>query len=104
VVVPSLRQGAYAALLSEAGSVTGEDSMVVKQGMNWKSVVLCLAALLAILLLWQQVFVMTGLLWWNAPRAVAPVTPPSALAQPHPDTNWVDLQAYQNTHPEWNPR
>ena len=61
--------------------------------------VIAIAIVLA--LLWQQVFAMTGLLWWNASAALQKYPRP---APPHitpPPTDWVDLNAYLHTHPVW---
>jgi hypothetical protein len=61
-----------------------------------------LAAFLVVMgLLWRQVFVMTGILWWQAPRASdRPAPPPPAQFKQAP-TGWVDLPAYQKTNPVW---
>lgn len=60
-------------------------------------------AVVALAILWHQVFAMTGLLWWNAPAGGAKAPRP---APPHitpPPTDWVDLDAYLRTHPVWQP-
>jgi hypothetical protein len=61
-----------------------------------------LSALL-VLLAWHQVFLMTGVLWWNAPQSSADVAVPPPLTEARLDTAWVDPQAFHKTHPEWNP-
>jgi hypothetical protein len=59
------------------------------------------AFLIAVALLWRQVFMMTGILWWQAPRPEArPAPPPPAQFQPV-DTGWIDLQAYLRNNPVW---
>lgn len=63
-----------------------------------------IAGALLVLLAWHQVFVMTGVLWWNAPQSTARVNTPAPLPEVHLDTTWVDTQAFLKTHPEWNPR
>lgn len=60
------------------------------------------AGLVALVALWYGVFMLTGLLWWNAPRG-NPVSPPRPIAIAVPTTAWVDLGAYQRTHPFWLP-
>lgn len=71
-----------------------------KPGSAW---VLAIVALLALGLLWQQVFVMTGLLWWDATGDAQRVPRPKPPTIQPPDTDWVDLQAYLGTHPVWRP-
>jgi hypothetical protein len=58
-------------------------------------------AILALGLLWHQVFAMTGLLWWDATAAATKVTRPAAPHIQAPATGWVDVDAYLRTHPEW---
>jgi len=61
-------------------------------------------ALLAVIVLaagWHQVFVMTGILWWDAPGAVIQQEPPPPVAFAELDTAWIDLDAWQRTHPVW---
>lgn len=60
--------------------------------------------ILAVLLLWQQVFVMTGVLWWNAPAPGERLPAFETISVPRPDTRLVDLEAYQAAHPDWRPR
>jgi len=69
-----------------------------------KMLVFYLLGLLLVLLLWHQVFVMTGVLWWNAPAGAHRVAAPAPLRLPSPNTGWVNLQAFLQTHPEWNPQ
>lgn len=59
---------------------------------------------LLVLMAWHQVFVMTGVLWWNAPQSSARVQVPAPLPEAKLDTTWVDTRAFLKTHPEWNPR
>ena len=58
--------------------------------------------LIAVGILWRQVFAMTGILWWQeAPRlAERPAPPPAAQFRELP-TGWIDLPAYQRTHDKW---
>lgn len=59
--------------------------------------------IVAVALLWHQVFAMTGLLWWDAARPAQPVprpAPPEIQAEP---TGWVDLEIYLRNHPVWQP-
>ncbi|NSW58430.1 MAG: hypothetical protein HPY44_20670 [Armatimonadetes bacterium] len=67
---------------------------------NW---VLAIVAVVALGLLWQQVFAMTGVLWWDAPSDVQKVPRPAPPVIQPPDTDWVDLKAYLGTHPVWRP-
>jgi multidrug efflux pump subunit AcrA (membrane-fusion protein) len=64
----------------------------------------CLVGIVLIGLLWQQVFAMTGVLWWNAPPVEEPVSAPAPLPAATVETGWVDLDAYLETHPHWAPR
>jgi hypothetical protein len=52
-------------------------------------------------LLWRQVFVMTGILWWQAPQAANRPAPPPAAHFREASTNWIDLPAYQKANPVW---
>ena len=63
-----------------------------------------LLGLLAIVLLWHQVFAMTGVLWWNAPAAGERLPAFETLRLQAPDTHFVSLDAYLATHPEWRPQ
>lgn len=58
---------------------------------------------LLVLLAWHQVFLMTGVLWWNAPQSSGEVAVPKPLLPAQLDTAWVNPQAFLKTHPEWNP-
>ncbi len=59
---------------------------------------------LLVLLAWHQVFVMTGVLWWNAPQSTATVAVPPPLPEANLNTAWVNPGAFLKTHPEWDPR
>lgn len=66
-----------------------------------KRIAAIIGFLVAVGLLWRQVFVMTGILWWQAPRAAErPAPPPPAQFKQVP-TDWVDLEAYQKANPMW---
>jgi hypothetical protein len=59
------------------------------------------AFLIVVALLWRQVFLMTGILWWQAPRpANRPVPPPPVVWAPV-NTDWIDLSAFQRAQPVW---
>jgi hypothetical protein len=59
------------------------------------------AFLVVVALLWREVFLMTGILWWQAPRpADRPLPPPPATFAPA-DTQWIDLNAFLAHHPTW---
>jgi hypothetical protein len=76
---------------------------ITPQGNKLRSWALVLVCILALAVLWHQVFAMTGVLWWNAPTAGKPVPRP---APPHiapVTTDWVDLDAYLRNHPTWQP-
>ena len=57
--------------------------------------------LVVVALLWRQVFLMTGILWWQAPRPeTRPAPPPAPRVQPA-NTGWIDLDTYLRNHPVW---
>jgi len=62
---------------------------------------LALVGIVLLCLLWHQVFTMTGLLWWDAPDRQQPVARPAVVEIAPPDKDWVDVEAYLNTHPIW---
>jgi hypothetical protein len=72
-----------------------------------RNLIITVLLVLLVAVLWQQVFAMTGVLWWNAPGGVAaqaartPAPPPLELRAPK--TGWVDLGAFLKTHPRWEP-
>lgn len=68
-----------------------------------RHVLTVILALALVVILWRQVFVMTGILWWNAPHDKAVVARPAAPEIPPPDTGWVAPAAYLHTHPVWRP-
>ncbi len=59
------------------------------------------AFLIVVSVLWWQVFAMTGILWWEAPRATDRPVPPPAVHFREVPTSWVDLPAYHKLHPMW---
>ncbi len=60
-------------------------------------------AVLLIVVAWHQVFMMTGILWWNAPQLVQQQAPPAPLELRPLDTQLIDLEAWQKTYPVWGP-
>ncbi|HEY3397126.1 MAG TPA: hypothetical protein VGM19_05635 [Armatimonadota bacterium] len=52
-------------------------------------------------LMWREVFVLTGILWWQAPRSADRPAPPPPAQFKTPATDWIDLQVYYKSHPEW---
>lgn len=50
---------------------------------------------------WHQVFVMTGILWWNAPDPEQQLPPPEPVEWGTINTSWVNLDAWEKTHPVW---
>jgi hypothetical protein len=49
--------------------------------------------------LWRQVFVVTGLLWWNTPLSEGEKHPPPPTPRLElPDTQSLDLEAYRRQH------
>ena len=69
-----------------------------------KPMLMALIGLALVLLLWHQVFVMTGVLWWNAPQPGQRLPAFTPVVLTPPDTHQIDLQAFLQTHPEWKPR
>ena len=59
------------------------------------------AFLVAMALLWRGVFMMTGILWWQAPRPEARPTPPPPAQFRPANTDWIDLNAYRRNNPFW---
>ena len=51
--------------------------------------------------LWHQVFVMIGLLWWDAPAGASPVKRPDPPNIGVLNTSWVDVDAYLRNYPVW---
>lgn len=68
-----------------------------------RSILFYLVGFALVLLLWHQVFVMTGVLWWNAPQPAQRLPAFSPVVITPPDTHEIDLQAFLHTHPQWNP-
>lgn len=68
-----------------------------------KTIFVYLIGLALVLLLWHQVFLMTGVLWWNAPEPGQRLAAFPAPTLTPPNTQHVDLPAFLQTHPEWNP-
>ncbi len=69
--------------------------------MPYRRWLLVALAVLAIGVAWQQVFAMTGILWWDAPAGAVVQPAPLPLQLQPLDTSWVDLSVWQRTHPEW---
>lgn len=72
--------------------------------MTNRHLILYVLGLLVVLLLWHQVFVMTGVLWWNAPAPGQRLAALEPLDLQRPDTHLVDLDMYLAAHTEWRPR
>jgi hypothetical protein len=67
----------------------------------WRSWAIALLAIVLLAVMWQQVFTMTGVLWWNAPQAEKPYPRPRAVHIRPVPTDWVDVDAYLKNNPEW---
>ena len=65
---------------------------------KWALTVLVVAI---VALAWHHVFVMTGILWWDAPEPERQLQPPAPMDFGDVDTSWVDIAAWQRTHPVW---
>lgn len=59
------------------------------------------AFLIVVAVLWRQVFMMTGILWWQAPRPAARPTPPPPVQFRTVSTDWIDLNTYLRNRPYW---
>lgn len=66
-------------------------------------ILLLLAGLLIIFGLWHSVFLMTGVLWWNAPTPTHRLPPLEPIVIARPDIQFVDLEGYLAAHPHWRP-
>lgn len=62
-----------------------------------------IVGLVLVLALWHQVFVMTGILWWNAPPPAEQITALEPVRLAAPETSHVDVEAFLQTHPQWRP-
>ncbi|NLJ36587.1 MAG: hypothetical protein GX358_10220 [candidate division WS1 bacterium] len=69
--------------------------------MAYRSWLLAFVAIIVIGIAWHQVFVMTGILWWDAPEPTMQPAPPPPLVLTMPDTSWVDLSVWQRNYPVW---
>jgi hypothetical protein len=69
-----------------------------------RQLILVVLSVLALAVLWQQVFVMTGVLWWNAPTPGEKLPAFETLRLPPVDIHLVNLDDYLAAHPEWRPR
>ena len=65
--------------------------------------VVILDIIVVVVLLWQQVFTMTGVSRWHEPPVVEHPAPPEPISIAPLATGWVDLKLYQQTHPVWQP-
>ncbi len=68
----------------------------------WLRTVLLMAIPLA--LAWAAAFWVTGMLWWRAPDTAAQATEVPPAAQVHAaDSDWVDIEMYRRSNPQWRP-
>lgn len=69
---------------------------------SWLRTILLMAIPLA--LAWLVAFWVTGMLWWRAPDTAVAVDQTPPPAQVHPaDSDWVDIDLYRRTNPQWRP-
>lgn len=66
-------------------------------------VVLLVILLVGIGLLWNQVFVITGIVGSSPNAAISPLPPPPPPEIKPVSTDWVDLEVYLRNHPTWQP-
>lgn len=69
--------------------------------MGYRSWLLTIVAIVVIAAAWHQVFMMTGILWWDAPEGAVHRAPPPPLELKPLDTSWVDLEVWQRNYPVW---
>ena len=71
-------------------------------GPSWLRTILLMAIPLA--LAWTAAFWVTGMLWWRAPDTAAQATQVPPPAQVYPaDSDWVDIEMYRRSNPQWRP-
>ena len=67
----------------------------------WRQIVLMA---LPLALAWGAAFWVTGMLWWRAPQpADEPLQPPAAAQVHGVDTDWVNMDLYKRSNPQWRP-
>lgn len=69
--------------------------------MNVQRWVLTIVIIVLVAFAWHQVFVMTGILWWNAPEPDVQLTAPDPVEYGKIDASWVDIESWHRTHPVW---
>ena len=72
-------------------------------GARLRRAVLVLGIIIGVALLWQQAFTMTGVSRWHERASVERPAPPEPISIEPLPADWVDLKAYQQTHPVWQP-
>ncbi len=70
---------------------------------SWLWIVLILIMLAGVALLWQQVFVITGIVSTSSTEPAIKLPPPTPPEIEPVSTDWVDLEVYLETHPRWEP-
>ena len=68
---------------------------------GWQRTVLLMAVPLAAV--WAVAFWITGLLWWDAGKAVEQVPPPETPQIERVDASTIDIERYTTAHPRWDP-
>ncbi len=70
---------------------------------RWLKIALIIVILLGVGVLWNQIFIITGIIGSQSAMSIGPVPPPNPPEIKEPRTDWVDLQIYLRTHPVWEP-
>ena len=70
---------------------------------RWLKIALIVVILLGVGVLWNQIFVITGIIGSQSAMSIGQVPPPNPPEINDPRTDWVALQIYLRPHPVWQP-